>query len=358
LKKILVSIIITALFIGTTGLVTADWDIDDGHKMHYPQLPDPYGFDIDFGYWELADDWKCTESGPVDDIHFWISWFDDDPRYIDWIKVSIWSNEPNGPQGYSIPKELLWDRTFLPDQFIEAGPWDGQQRWFMPWGEIIEEYHYHYWQINIPEIDDPFPQVEGEIYWLVIDMPFDYEFLVGWKNTKDYFMDHAVWRPPGAEWMMIDGIDFAFVITGGTQPVPLIGCNGSLKWKDIDPGGTVTGTFGVGNIGAPGSSLNWYISSDPGFGTWVFSPSSGTGLAAGSWVTVTATCTAPNVASTTYTGDIIATNQDDSSDYCKVSVSLTTPRTRNIYLEEFVQFLEDLFHRFPILEKIITSFIA
>ena len=117
------------------------------------------------------------------------------------------NNEPNGPHGYSIPKDILWEQTFQTGQFIIAGPWDGQQRWFMPWGEIIPEYHYLYWQVNIPEIDEPFLQHQGEIYWLIIDMPFDVEFLVGWKNTKDYFMDHACWRPPGGDWMMIDGID-------------------------------------------------------------------------------------------------------------------------------------------------------
>ncbi len=24
----------------------ADWDPSDGHKMHYPQLPDPVGWDV------------------------------------------------------------------------------------------------------------------------------------------------------------------------------------------------------------------------------------------------------------------------------------------------------------------------
>jgi uncharacterized repeat protein (TIGR01451 family) len=50
-------------------------------------------------------------------------------------------------------------------------------------------------------------------------MPFDSEFMVGWKNTKDYFMDHAVWsEEPGYDWYMIDGIDFAFVITEEEEP--------------------------------------------------------------------------------------------------------------------------------------------
>jgi len=31
---------------GGTGPVRADWDPGDGHKMHFPQLPDPEGWDV------------------------------------------------------------------------------------------------------------------------------------------------------------------------------------------------------------------------------------------------------------------------------------------------------------------------
>jgi hypothetical protein len=46
--------------------------------MHFPQLPNLDGYDIDATHLmsggdemvELADDWKCSESGKVRDIHF------------------------------------------------------------------------------------------------------------------------------------------------------------------------------------------------------------------------------------------------------------------------------------------------
>ena len=53
--------------------VLADWDPGDDYKMHYPQLPDPYGWDVSFTNGPLGDDWKCTQTGPVDDIHMWVS---------------------------------------------------------------------------------------------------------------------------------------------------------------------------------------------------------------------------------------------------------------------------------------------
>jgi len=65
-------------------LLLSDWDPGDGHKMHYPQLPDPNGWDVELlcDYISLADDWQCSETGPVDDIHLWISWEQDDVQTI------------------------------------------------------------------------------------------------------------------------------------------------------------------------------------------------------------------------------------------------------------------------------------
>jgi len=222
-KKKLLGIFACMLLICATTMTTADWEEGDGHKMHFPQLPDPYGWDVDFHDWQLGDDWRCSETGNVTDIHFWISWFDDVNMDIPWIKVSIYSNKPGPP---SIPNELLWSRQFDIDEFITAGPWRGDQGWLRPYGEFIEHNHQLYWQINIPEIDQPFEQKVGEIYWLVIGMPYyDPPVAVGWKTSLNHFMDNAVWGGPG-NWAPIhdpingEPIDFAFVITTEEGPEP------------------------------------------------------------------------------------------------------------------------------------------
>ena len=55
--------------------VLADWDPGDGHKMHFPQLPDEEGWDVNATFPKvLADDWTCSGTGWVEDIHFWGSW--------------------------------------------------------------------------------------------------------------------------------------------------------------------------------------------------------------------------------------------------------------------------------------------
>ena len=83
-KKIVGIFVCTLMILASSSFVTmADWNPGDGHKMHFPQLPDEAGWDVyataglsDYGYPDicLADDWMCNESGPVTDIHFWGSW--------------------------------------------------------------------------------------------------------------------------------------------------------------------------------------------------------------------------------------------------------------------------------------------
>ena len=120
-KKICV--LISVLLISMSTVALADWSPGDGHKMHFPQMPDPNGWDVDFHDWYLADDWKCSESGPIEGIHFWISWRSDVVVDIPWIKVSIFSDYPGPP--YSHPLNLLWYETYGLGEYIVAGPWNG-----------------------------------------------------------------------------------------------------------------------------------------------------------------------------------------------------------------------------------------
>ena len=81
-KVLNISIVIVLLVAGTA---LADWFPGEGHKMHFPQLPDlqPTGMDV-LANWPydasaqtgkiLADDWQCSQDGPVADIHIWGSW--------------------------------------------------------------------------------------------------------------------------------------------------------------------------------------------------------------------------------------------------------------------------------------------
>jgi hypothetical protein len=303
----------------------------------------------------LGDDWECSESGPVNDIHFWISWLGDKVHDISWIKVSIYTNQPGPP--YSKPKDLKWTRTFDAGQFTIEGPWYGDQGWYFP-PQYYPNDHKQYWKINIDCIDDPFYQEACNIYWLVIEMPFFYPDGVGWKTSKDHFMDAAVygWHP---DWLPLfdpithEPLDFAFIIT--REPEPAIGCKGTLNWANVPPGGTVTGTFDVGNIGEVCSTLKWKVVDWPTWGTWSFAPSSGT-LSSGSWVTVTATVTAPNEKDKEFSGNVTVCNEDDSSDCCIIPVTLKTPKAKALSTNPLItRLLEHLCQYFPMLNWLLYS---
>jgi hypothetical protein len=246
MKARIICFLIATLLITSTTLAIADWELGDGHKMHFPQLPDPNGWDVDFHDWWLGDDWLCTESGEVTDIHFWISFQRDVFMDLPYVDVSIWSNIPGPP---SHPGDMLWTYQFMPEDFIIAGPWVGDQGWYWPPDFFEQPDHQEYWQINIPDIEQPFTQQEDTIYWLVIRMPFFVDPFappgIGWKTSTEQFEDNAVFGAPGSWNPIWDPIshaplDFAFVIDGG-GPDPICCLN-------------ITGVDG--GLLSPASSLN------------------------------------------------------------------------------------------------------
>lgn len=132
-------------------------------------------------------------------------------------------------------------------------------------------------------------------------------------------------------------------------------CSGSLSWTDVKPGGTVTDSFTVENIGASGTMLDWEITEYPTWGTWTFTPSSGDDLTpeAGS-VTVSVSVVAPDEKDESFSGAVKIVNKEDSSDYCTVMVSLVTPKVRVFNIVDwFMEFLENSSKMFPILRQLI-----
>ncbi|MCP4547283.1 MAG: hypothetical protein GY835_12560 [bacterium] len=207
----------------------ADWEPVDGHKMHWPQTPKQGGCDVEFGAgegWALGDDWQCTESGYVDEIHFWISWNENLVQDIAMFTISIFADIPadQNPDGYSKPGELLWIRDFTRTEVVIRDMEPDLQDWFDPSGNAYYEDTHDFWQqVNVVGFDEPFEQVEGTIYWLVIDfhgLPF-----IGWKETDQNFNDDGVWWDRiNDKWQELRhpieqySIDLAFVVNteGGT----------------------------------------------------------------------------------------------------------------------------------------------
>jgi hypothetical protein len=111
---------------------------------------------------------------------------------------------------------------------------------------------------------------------------------------------------------------------------PDLTCNGTLSWDEIKPGTTIQGNFTVSNSGAPLSYLNWEVTSYPTWGTWSFTPASGTNLLSGENVTVHVDVIAPKEKHTPFQGNITIVNTENPNDYCMLHVTLTTPYTAQL----------------------------
>jgi hypothetical protein len=231
----------------------ADWDEGDGHKMHYPQLPDPNGWDVRNTYYVgAADDWQCGGTGWVLDFHVWISFKGDqsvDLSGIDFIHTAIYDNVTAdvSPNGYSVPGTRLWHHDWGDEPPIgtvtmrEYGT--GDQGWYDPSvPEVIASDHTQIYQLNfvINDPTDAFKQYKDEIYWLEISpkMPLGATELIGWKTSREaQFMDDAVWREISGtvdptDWYELtdpdtgDSLDMAFVITPEPTAMSLLALGG------------------------------------------------------------------------------------------------------------------------------------
>lgn len=222
----------------------ADWDRDDPYK--WLQLPDPNGWDVNATELRiLADDFECTETGWITDIHFWGSWKSDDVGAIQTVFLSIYADVPAGQDPdapYSHPGEALWSRQFDPatDPGVVIREWgSGEQGWYDPvTGEYSASDHTGIWQVNVfLDREDWFLQegtaAEPAVYWLSVSVYTADVEEFGWKTSVDHWNDDAVsggWfgpnhGPPVFDQELLDpvtgeSLDLAFVLTGIPIPEP------------------------------------------------------------------------------------------------------------------------------------------
>ena len=232
-------LLVCAVVFGVIAPAFADWMPGDPHKMHYPQLPDPDGWDVNATFPKvLADDWMCSGTGWVKDIHFWGSWREDLVGPIDNIHLSVHADIPAGVGGvpYSRPGDLLWEWDTGPDGFVIGQMGTGDQGWYDPnTGFWHRPDHFMFWQYNVflPE-PEWYWQEEGTIYWLDISVSApDPQTRWGWKTSLDHWNDDAVWGDfPDPQWQELrdpitgESLDMAFVITPAPGTLALLAVGG------------------------------------------------------------------------------------------------------------------------------------
>ncbi len=211
------------------------WQRGDLHKMHWPQLPDlsAAGTDVSLSDAVLADDFRCSATGPVRDIHIWASFLDDTPPKEGpnslTLELRIYSDVPADGKTWSRPGELLWQQTFSPDQYTVSVIHDGPENWYDPvMNSFLANNHRRAYQCDFCAAE-PFVQQEGNVYWLAVSLPDpNVSGGFGWKTTSRQWQwnDRAAYLPPdSSDWLAMDypqghgyagqPLDLAFVITSG-----------------------------------------------------------------------------------------------------------------------------------------------
>jgi len=250
-----------------------DWNPGDPAKwVQRPDLTD-HGMDVHVSATEfqgnmVADDYECTDPGPVTNVHLWGSWKNDQlPGLLNGTPTAVqfrllfFSDVPaaDSPTGYSMPGDLLWSGLFTSTGGIgAAGSFTAREYatglnegWYDPrFGQYDPNGDTICWQYNFrlgagmfPT--EPFVQ-EGTpdnpmTYWLgVVAFPFEdmtggqLSGLFGWKTSIDHWNDDATYgyvlsgqypedwvelhHPTGGE-----SLDMAFVIVPEPVSVGLLG---------------------------------------------------------------------------------------------------------------------------------------
>lgn len=196
-------------------------------KMHYPQWPDPNGWDVKPFFGFLGDDFRCTSNGLITEITFWGSWKDDVVGTVQDVQLWIYSDDRSGP--FSRPGTKLWSWSDLtPDTREMAPSWQG---WYDPsMDTVLPQNHQRYFQytVTVPP-GNAFRQTEGTIYWLVLYV-WTENGEWGWKTSRaPLFEDDAVWGTQnGGEYVWNEihnptntsaSLDLAFMIDGVAEPV-------------------------------------------------------------------------------------------------------------------------------------------
>ncbi len=230
------------------------WDMafeltTSGEQLKWQQFPDlePTGLDVAATFnpqgappFILADDFLCTQTGPVTQIIVYGSWYHDmfppPPQTV--FTLSIHTDIPawQSPTGYSMPGDPIWLREFrYPEYQVEPFMQELHEGWMTPpdmydpfadticWRYVFPLMPGEFFQQGTPE--------EPVVYWLdvqarVDDVPPDVKF--GWKTSSLHWNDDAVWGiglepyfgpwnelryPPGHPWYG-QSIDLAFEILG------------------------------------------------------------------------------------------------------------------------------------------------
>ena len=209
----------------------------------------------------LADDFLCTNTGPVTDIHFWGSWLNNIHGTVTNFWIGIYSDVPavTNAAGQIVtpshPGLLLWQQIFTLGQYAETPGLTGQEYFYNPTNHVVtggdtQAWYYCFYPAN------PFVQrgttTNPTNYWLAVRAQlFPDASVFGWKTSLVPYHDAAVWGTvsavglPNGDWQSMTNpvnnqpIDLSFKLeTTNTQAVVCVETN-TMKYEqdpNIDTG--------------------------------------------------------------------------------------------------------------------------
>jgi hypothetical protein len=227
---------------------------NERNGVKYIQPPNFQGLDVwNSGPWVLADDFVCTNTGPVSDIHLWGSWAKDqqpDPNISFWL--AVYDDVPVSPtNNFSHPGNLLWNQQFPPGQYVQSFWGTGSEAFLDPGppniiGPESNIWYYCFTPTNLTQYGS---LANPSNYWLMVyaTLPSGSTNMYGWKTTTAISNDISVHVPwPGSPpignpgWMRTfqastgGPLDLAFKLTTVTSnpppPVPCTGTNDVVKY--------------------------------------------------------------------------------------------------------------------------------
>ncbi len=218
------------LLVGVSMLLAApahaDWNVGDPAK--YVQLPDLStslpgaitGMDVNATWMNpstvvppapvypfvkvVADDFPCTTTGPITDIHIWGSWLNDVVNPNTTFHLSIHADVPaNSATGtYSYPGSVLWQQDFTPGNYQARLYASANELFYDPNTNSILGRDTQAWQYNfaIPAAT-AFTQLgtaaNPMVYWLDVQAIVPGQEVFGWKTSdpvlSPHFGDDAVY---------------------------------------------------------------------------------------------------------------------------------------------------------------------
>jgi hypothetical protein len=187
------------------------WQRGDLHKMHWAQPADEgsTGVAVSISQTVLADDFRCTSTGPVGSIHVWGSFLDDilptkGPDSLT-FELSIYANVPGSAETWSRPGTLLWSHAFKAGKYTAAKVHNGPQNWYDPiHNEYASANHRDTYQYDFCVECDPFVAQAGVVYWLAVkELSASMSYTFGWQTTARPFRwngDATYLHPDDAGW--------------------------------------------------------------------------------------------------------------------------------------------------------------